>query len=206
MFGACRARLESCCCRFVYVVCVVAKKTSVAGGECERTRHNALAWIRLPYVPELVFVFLVSGLESLRNFDGRRSTITSLASWRLCSSEPKRRRCRALARVRGDGRFLFFRFFCAALGAARSCAARSCGGALLMMACAPCSALCARLGVAYALLGAVCAARRCARSALYSVLIVCITQQDTDVVFLCDANSRLLLLARRCFGSSDEPG
>ena len=46
-----------------------------------------------------VVVFL-DRLESLRNFDDRRSTITLLASWRLCSSEPKRRRCRALARAR----------------------------------------------------------------------------------------------------------
>ena len=41
------------------------------------------------------------------------------------------------------------------------CCLLSCGGALLM-ACAPCSALCARLG-------AVCAARRCVRSALGAV-------------------------------------
>ena len=66
------------------------------------------------------------------------------------------------------------------------------GGALLM-ACAPCSALCARLRV-------VCAAR-----ALLSLFLHHYSERDTDVVCPSDANCRLLLLARRCYGSSDEP-
>ena len=56
-------------------------------------------------------------------------------------------------------------------------------------------------------LGAVCARARtvCAARALLNIFCLQL-QRDTDVVFLCRANSRLLLLARRCRGSSDEPG
>ena len=54
-----------------------------------------------------------------------------------------------------EQRFLFFLFL-------------SCGGALLMT-CAPCSALCARLD-AGARLGAVCATRRCVRGSALCVL------------------------------------
>ena len=61
---------------------------------------------------------------------------------------------------------------------------------------APCSALCARLD-------AVCAARIVyAARALLSIFFAS-QKRDTDVVFPCRANSRLLL-ARRCFGSSDD--
>ena len=74
----------------------------------------------------------------------------------------------------------------------------------VLMACALWSALCARLG-------AVCAAGCCVHSSTLCVdsrfaQYFFITQRDKDVLFLCPANSRLLLLARRCYGSSDETG
>ena len=133
--------------------CLVLRKSlALLVANANEEKQRSVGSIR----SELALSFFLCRLESLRHVDGRRSTITSLASWRLCSSEPKRRRCRARARAR---RWPFFVFFCLAL------AERSCGGALLMV-CASCSALCARLGVAYAVLGAVYAARRCVRSAL----------------------------------------
>ena len=145
-------RLESLacnCCFSCCVRCLCCCEKDKRRWWRMRTKKN-----RLDSVGAGVNVFLVSGLESLLHVDGRRSTITSLASRRLCSSEPKRRRCRARARARRWPFFVCFCFlFCPSLGAARSC-----GGALLM-ACAPCSAPCARLGV-------VCAARRCVCSAL----------------------------------------
>ena len=65
---------------------------------------------------------------------------------------------------------------------------------------------CVRGWVLCARLDAMCAARRCMRSALclqlalYSLVFFGSLQRDTDVVFLRPAN-----LARRCYGPSDEP-
>ena len=72
---------------------------------------------------------------------------------------------------------------CALLGAV--CAARCCVRGWV---------LCARLD-------AVCA-RHCVCDSRFAQYFFCITQRDTDVVFL----SHGRLLARRCYGSSDEPG
>ena len=63
---------------------------------------------------------------------------------------------------------------------------------------------CVRGWVLRARLDAVCA-RRCVQLARFAQYF-CITQRYTDVLFLGSANSRLLLLARRCYGSNDEPG
>ena len=66
-----------------------------------------------------------------------------------------------------------------------------------------------RDAVLCALLDAVCAARRCALGAVCAargllIIFFASLQRYTDE-YLGSANSRLLLLARRCFGSSDEP-
>ena len=79
----------------------------------------------------------------LLNCDDRQSTITSLARRRIYIFEPKRHRCRT--RPLGNGKR--GRVACRTHAAPRFllsllASARSCGGALLM-ACAPCSALCA---------------------------------------------------------------
>ena len=139
------------CCRAIVVVSYVVGFSSCERGECRRCglseqRNNNCRF-------ELAFSrsFFLRRIVSLLNFDHRQSTVASLASWRSSIFERKRRRC---ARAR-RGRLFFFVCVCLALGAARSC-----GGALLMMACAPCSALCARLD-------AVCAARHCVRFTQY---------------------------------------
>ena len=150
---------------FVVVLCtlfvLLRKRQASLVANANEEKQRSVGSIPL----ELALSFFLCRLESLRNFDGRRSPITSLASWRLCSSEPKRRRCRARARARRWPFFVCFCFlFCPSLGAARSC-----GGALLM-ACAPCSAPCARLGV-------VCAVGCCVRgSTLCALGAVCATR------------------------------
>ena len=150
------------CCRVVYVVCVVAKKTIVAGGECERTRHNALAWIRLSVGGRsLRCRFSCVGLNrfAILTVDDQQSR-----HWRRGDCVRPSRSVVVVARARVWRRrpflfcFLFLVFLCPAFPAARSC----CGA--LLMACAPCSALCARLD-------AVCA-RCCVQLALYSVCFV----------------------------------
>ena len=106
------------------------------------------------------------------------------------------------ARVRGDGRFFFF--FCA------GCVLvwwRAVDGvcALLGAVCAA-GAMCALLGAVCAVLDAACA-RRCVYGSRVLLSFFASLQRYTDVVFPCRANCRLLLLARRCRGSSgDERG
>ena len=137
------------------MVVFVAEEASVVVGESEANNVSI----------ELARVLPSCVGQGLLKCDDRLPTITSLASWRPCVSEPKRRPWRAsvgsgssTARAERAVNFVFL--FCLLL----------CGGALLL-ACAPCSALCARLG-------AVCAARHrvcgshCVCAALCSVFFV----------------------------------
>ena len=89
------------CFRVVYVVCVVAKKTSVAWGECERTRHNAFAWIRLSglrcrfsFVGLNRFAILTVGNRQSRHW-GRGDCVRPSRSV-------------VVVALRGGGGFLFF--------------------------------------------------------------------------------------------------
>ena len=152
----------ACNCWLLFCVCCLCccEKDKRRWWRMRTKKNNGRSVGSIPL--ELALSFFLCRLESLRNFDGRRSPITSLASWRLCSSEPKRRRCLVRARAR---RWLFVLvcfFF------VRRSAVRSWGGALLM-ACAPRSALCARLGV-------VCAAR-------FLLSIFLFHQSDTRMYF-----------------------
>ena len=95
----------------------------------------------------------------------------SLASCRLCVSEPKRRRCRARARAEAMAVFLF-------LCGARCCALvwwRAVDGvcALLRAVCA--ARCCVRGWVLCVRLDAVCATRRCVCSSHFTQYFFCIT-------------------------------
>ena len=151
-FGTCRATVGVVGVQLLVVVLLctlfvlLRKRQASLVANANEEKHRSVG--RLDSVGACVVVFLVSGLESLRNFDGRRSTITSLASWRLCSSEPKRRRCRARA---CEAMAVFCLFFL--------CGARCCTLVWWRAVDGVC-----------ALLGAVCVTRRCVRDSTLEAL------------------------------------
>ena len=177
-FGTCRAQLESLarnwCCRVVYVVCVVAKKSSVAGGECERRKQRSVGSIR----SELALSFFLC--RGLNRFAILTVCDRQSRHWRRGDCVRPSRSVVVVARACEAA--VFCLFFCLFVCFFFVRAARSCGGALLM-ACAPCSALCARLGAACALLGDVCAARRCVCESWRAQFFFCITHSDTRMYF-----------------------
>ena len=84
---------------FVGRGCFVAKEASVVVGESEANNRKNNVSIELAQVlPSCVG-------QGLLNCDDRLPTITSLVSWRLCVSEPKRRHWRASV---GSADLIFF--------------------------------------------------------------------------------------------------
>ena len=124
---------------------------------------------------KLLLIALRSPLLIQRNVSARVALLVVFFCWWFFGAA----RRHAFARVDG---------VCALLGTV--CATRCCVRGWVVCVCG--STLCVRLG-------AVCATRT-----LLSIFFASL-QRDTDVVFPCRSNSRLLL-ARRCYGSSDEPG
>ena len=156
--------LRGCCCASVVVVVVglllvcCARAERRGWRESERRLHASLAR------PGRFSIVTIGNRQS-RHWRGGACVFSSRIVVVVA---------RAPARQRQTGRAE--RTHTAEIFCCRCWRARSCDGALLM-ACAPCLALCARLGVVCATrrcvrgstlcaLGAVCAARRCERSAL----------------------------------------